>query len=179
MTRIIAEFKRSSPWAGSITERPLEEVVEEYDRDPEIWGVSIVADQAWDGSLVDVEVARRYTKKPILAKGLDLCPQHALKAGANFSLTYDWLRATEYPGTAWLEVHEPEELPPVYDGLVIVANNRNIKTGELVPDAAVAVKQRLRHSTPSGIMLCAASGYEGPDDIPLGFDFGLIGTAFL
>lgn len=179
MTRLIAEYKRSSPWSGQITDRALADVVSQYDADPDIFGISIVADPNWGGSLVDVKRARDLTTKPILAKFGRHTPanarQEARALGADWYLTHDWVAAADDPAHAWLELCSPlgltSELP-----LVVVCNNRDIRTGDLDPNAALAMAAKIRQK---GTMLCGASGYNGIHDVPGIFDFGLIGTSFL
>lgn len=180
MTRLLAEYKRYSPWHGPITDRTLPDVVSEYDTDPDVFGVSIVVDSLWGGSLEDVQRARSLTDKPILAK-FGLSAQRndygraAILAGADWYLTHDWVRAADDPARAWLELHHPADIPPELP-LVVVCNNRNIDTGTLNPDAALEVAAKLPRR---GSLICAASGYEAAWDIPENFDFGLIGTALL
>lgn len=179
MTRLLAEYKRASPWSGPLTDRALPDVVSQYDADPDVFGISIVADPNWGGSLMDVERARELTTKPILAKFGRHMPtavrQEAVALGANWYLTHDWVAAAGDPAHAWLELCSPQSPSPELP-LVIVCNNRDIRTGELDPNAALAVAAKVRQK---GTMLCAASGYKGIHDVPDIFDFGLIGTYFL
>ncbi len=179
MTRLLAEYKRSSPWAGKITDRGLPDVVSEYDANPDVFGISIVADPEWGGrGMEDIQLARALTCKPILAKfgpnASTGTKYLAIRAGASWYLTYDWVEAADDPVHAWLELHEPE-VPPELP-LVVVCNNRDIRTGLLRPDAALDLAARLPRR---GTMICAASGYKGIHAVPGIFDFGLIGTHFL
>lgn len=179
MPRVIAEYKRKSPWDGELTNESVEDVVQRYDANPDIWGVSIVVDERWGGSMGDIVRARLVTSKPILVKA-----SHELYfrwgaegQKANFALTHNARRAFLDPGCMWLEVHRPSELPTDKRDmpLVVVANNRDIRTGKLVEGAADAV----RRAVPPGTLVCAASGYQRVKDVPDEFDFALIGTAML
>lgn len=178
MPKLIAEFKRESPWDGPLTDERLEDVVARYDEDPDVWAVSIVVDARWGGFMDDIDRALEVTTKPILAKASFELAGSARERGAYFELTRSIEEAKLDPGVRWLEVHRPSELPTDKADmpLVVVANNRNIETGELVPQQANAINLAVPDS---GTLVCAASGYESLVDVPERFDFALIGTALL
>lgn len=179
MAKLIAEFKRQSPWDGPLTGRPLEEIVELYDAVPEVWGVSVVADERWGGSVDDIRRARRSTSKPLLARGLELCPWKAANLGADFALTYSISCALDLSPLTWLEVFSAGDLKRVealgrgWPGIV-VANNRDVRTGNLSRGNAEAVKRAI----PPGTLVCAASGYRNVDEASWA-DFVIVGTSVL
>lgn len=124
----------------------------------------------------DLAEARERTNKPILAKGLNVDLSEATRLGADFVLTYDVELASKEPVTAWLEIHEPNEIPS-HDKLpmVVLANNRDILNGRIRHGAA----ERVRRAIGKDALVCAASGYDDFRTIPPEFDFGLIGTSML
>lgn len=182
--RLIAEYKRRSPFDGEITSYTLREMVMRYDVDPKVLAISIVADINWGGCLDDVREARELTTKPILAKigkseerNMPAFGEHAIQAGATWYLTHDWVVAADDPARAWLEMHTESDFPPNLESLplVVLLNNRNIHTGELTEAANALVPLLVGKKT----MICVASGYKSLREAPPVAHFCLIGTAFL
>lgn len=187
MTRLIAEYKRRSPWDGELTGRALKDVVSEYDSDPNVFAISIVADERWGGEPADIAEARRVTDKPILAKigpGSSFPHEYpdwgadALTLGATWYLTHDWVKAADDPAHAWLEVGGPDSTAPTLDQLplVVVCNNRDLETGEVDLSRSIEEKGKLLGAD---TLFCAASGFRWPWECPETFDFCLMGTALL
>lgn len=177
MSKVVAEFKRVSP--GKILyDLELEDVVDAYDEDPDVWGISIVADGRWLGSYKDIWATKQRTSKPILAKGLDLDPRTTAQFGADYFLTYMPEVAIRELDSAWLEVFSIRELKRAFDSgwpRVLVGNNRDTQTGELEPGNAEAIRRHL----PPEVLFAAASGYEPEPGVGGDADFVIIGDAFL
>jgi hypothetical protein len=182
MTKLLAEYKRKSPWSEEpITERSVREVMAAYDADDRIWGVSLVVDPDWGANdAQDFFDAKAETAKPMLVKGMNLNVQDWIHHGADFVLTYDPGEAIEYPEEAWLEIGPGIPIPEEgYWPRVVVCNNRDTATGELYDETASYLLGQFPRRGPESPSLCAASGYYCLADVPPAFEFAIIGTSEL
>ena len=168
---VIAEFKRRSPSAGALREKPqLTEIVGAYERGGAV-AVSILTEGPnFEGSLADLHAARAACDLPLLRKDFIVDPYQlyeASMAGADAVLLivaaleqgelaslYETARALGLD--VLVEVHDREELKRALDvGADIVGvNNRDLR------DFSVDVErtERLMQTIPSSVKVVSESG---------------------
>jgi len=168
---LIAEVKPKSPfgWESPI---PAMEQLRLCENVGDV--VSIHTSEWWGGSWQWLELARKLTAKPILAKGFHPCAadvRRAFDCGADYVLTVGWWNGDS---RCWHECETLQELASTF-APTAVWNSRNPRTGQHRPERiAQAVRVRdtpFRHQ--SG--LCQASGIRQPLDIEPGVQAVLIG----
>jgi len=175
---VIAEFKRRSPSAGPLHERPdLAEIVGAYERGGAV-AVSILTEGPnFDGTLEDLRLARRACELPLLRKDfvVDAYQLHeAVAAGADaVLLIVAALPAAELAslyGAAralgldvLVEVHDREELHRALElGAEIVGiNNRDLR--DLSVD--LGRTEALIGEVPPGVTVVSESGIAGAEQV--------------
>ncbi len=193
--RVIAEFKRASPSAGSLREDArVPDVVRAYE-DAGAACVSVLTDRHFEGSIDDLRAARAACDIPILRKDFILERSQILEAreaGADAvllivaALPPPLLRPLvefthELGMQALCEAHDEHELDrAMAAGATLVGvNNRDLRTFEIDRNRAL----RLRARVPSSFTYVAESGIEGPDQIAAlraaGVDGVLIGSLLM
>jgi indole-3-glycerol phosphate synthase len=168
---VIAEFKRRSPSAGALRERPqLAEIVSAYQRGGAV-AVSILTEGPnFDGALEDLAAARAACDLPLLRKDfiVDVYQLYeAVTAGADaVLLIVAALEATELASLhaaalelgldVLVEAHDRDELAAAVDaGAEIVGiNNRDLRDFSV----DVARTEALMDDVPSGVMIVSESG---------------------
>ncbi len=168
---VIAEFKRRSPSAGSLRERPeLAEIVHAYERGGAV-AVSVLTEGPnFEGSLADLGAARRACALPLLRKDFvvdDYQLYEALAAGADAVLlivaALELRKLVSLHSTArslgldvLVEVHDRPQLHSALElGAAIVGvNNRDLR------DFSVAIErtEELMGEVPSGVTVVSESG---------------------
>jgi len=168
---VIAEFKRRSPSAGALRERPdLAEIVGAYQRGGAV-AVSVLTEGPnFDGTLEDLQAARAACDLPLLRKDfiVDAYQLHeAVAAGADAVLlivaALESQQLASLHGAAralgldvLVEVHDRDELRVALDvGAEIVGvNNRDLR------DFSVEVQrtEALMDDIPSGVTVVSESG---------------------
>ena len=193
---IIAEIKRASPSAGALQRgASVERLARAYEEGGAA-AISVLTDGPFfQGSLADLEEARRAVPLPILCKDFILDPMQIYEsrlAGADAVLLIvaaldsgelRWLyeEALALGLTPLVEVHSHEELaralalnPPI-----VGINNRDLTTLEVSLETCL----RLRDRIPPGVMVVGESGIQGPGDLERlldgGVDAFLIGTTLM
>ena len=195
--KIIAEFKRRSPSAGTIrSDLSATDVATCYERGGAC-AISVLTDeQYFSGSILDLGAIRESTALPLLRKDFiidEIQIYEAAAVGADAVLliaaalddgALARLRATaedELGLDAVVEVHTSEELHrAVMTGAKLIGvNNRDLRT--FAVDTSTAV--RLRARMPQGVVSVAESGYRTADDLAAcaraGYDGVLIGEALM
>ncbi len=193
---IIAEIKRRSPSAGTLGE----------DADPAARALayarggaaalSVLTDGPFfGGSLADLDAARRAVGLPVLRKDFTIAPAQvyeARAAGADAVLLIAaalepsllgelYERAREVGMTVLVEVHHERELIAALAPRprLVGINNRDLTSLAVDLDTCLRVRRRI----PSGPLVVAESGIEGPEDIKRlsagGLDAFLIGTTLM
>lgn len=152
---VVAEVKAKSPF-GFVNPMPVEKQLRLCETVGDI--VSIHTNEWWGGSWAWLALARRMTKKPILAKGFHATSadvQHALDCGADYVLTVGWWNGDE---RCW---HECESLAELAASAApkAVWNSRNPRTGETRSEK-ITDARNVRIG-----WLCQASGIRTPADI--------------
>jgi indole-3-glycerol phosphate synthase len=168
---VIAEFKRRSPSAGALHERPqLAEIVSAYQRGGAV-AVSVLTEGPnFDGALEDLAAARAACDLPLLRKDfiVDVYQlQEAVIAGADaVLLIVAALQAGElaalHDGARELgldvlvEVHDRDELETalVLGAEIVGINNRDLRDFSV----DVARTEALMDAVPSGVMVVSESG---------------------
>jgi len=195
--KIIAEFKRRSPSAGMIRDDlTVSEVVRCYERGGAC-AISVLTDEEYfDGSLVDLRVARSGTKLPLLRKDFIIDPIQIFEAaiaGADAVLlivaalddvSLGQLRALaedELGLDALVEVHTSGELRRALNAgaKLIGVNNRDLRTFRV----SLNTSERLIAEAPRHRMMVSESGLHDPRSLrrlqELGFRGFLIGEALM
>ncbi|HVM31377.1 MAG TPA: tryptophan synthase subunit beta [Candidatus Limnocylindrales bacterium] len=193
---VIAEVKRRSPSAGSLT---APRTVIDQARAYEAGGaaaISVLCEPHWfDGSLEDLRAVRDAVRVPLLAKEFVVdARQLAVLRGAGADLVL--LLAVLHDGRRLrglvrearslgleplVEAHDERELERALssDARLIGINNRDLHTLEVDPDRA----ERLRHLLPDDRLAVAESAISRPSTLvrlrALGFDAALIGEALM
>lgn len=130
----IAEVKMQSPY-GYKAENTFYNLLEIAVRNGD-W-ISIHTNPLWGGSYEALEFARRFTNKPILAKGIHSHNDNIKKAldyGADYVLIVDRLPTSDFTKCLIeMTYNDAERLLDSSFGqeLKFVTNSRNLKTGEL------------------------------------------------
>ncbi|MFI5004968.1 MAG: indole-3-glycerol phosphate synthase TrpC [Solirubrobacterales bacterium] len=174
---VIAEFKRRSPSAGALRERPVGEIVRAYERGGAV-ALSILTDGPhFGGSLDDLRAARAACALPILRKDFILDPyqlHEACIAGADAVLLI--VAALDQPTLSALhraagelglevlvEVHDRAELIRAVDvgADLIGINNRDLR------DFTVDVERTfaLLEEVPPGVAVISESGIANPEQL--------------
>ena len=192
--RVIAEIKRRSPSAGSISP----------DLDPTALGAAYARGGAaaisvltepdhFGGSMEDLAAVAAIDAAPVLRKDFILDSvqvDEARGGGADALLLITAIlgevalstlleRAHELGMTALVEAHTSEEVRRAVDSgaTVVGINNRDLRTFEI----NLSTAERLRHLIPAGVVAVAESGVNSPEDARrmrlAGFDAVLIGQA--
>jgi indole-3-glycerol phosphate synthase len=195
--KIIAEFKRRSPSAGTIrSDLSATDVAARYERGGAC-AVSVLTDeQHFDGSILDLAAIRAITPLPLLRKDFiidEIQIYEAAAAGADAVLLIAAalgddglaeLRTTaedELGLDAVVEVHTPEELHRAVraGARIIGVNNRDLRTFR----TSLETSERLIAEAPRDRILISESGLKGADDLrhlqTLGFHGFLIGEALM
>jgi indole-3-glycerol phosphate synthase len=194
--RVIAEFKRRSPSAGTLRERAdLESVVRAYERGGASALSVLTEGPHFGGSLEDLRVAREASELPILRKDFILDPyqlDEARAAGADAVLLIVAAledrelaalheRARELALEALVEVHDARELETALEaGAELVGiNNRDLR------DFSVDVERtsRLVREVPDGVAVVSESGIATAEQLRAlaaqGVDAVLVGEALM
>ncbi|MCX7654732.1 MAG: indole-3-glycerol-phosphate synthase [Fervidobacterium sp.] len=195
--RIIAEFKRQSPSKGKLLQQEnLQDILNDYEQ-AGVAAISILTDeQYFQGSITDLETARKITKLPILRKDFICLTKQICESaiyGADCVLLISELLsikelqklstiATDLELDLLIEIHYLESYEKVKKlkvPYILGVNSRNLKTLQVSHKHALEVVKNL----PSDIPLVIESGIEDEKDIeiykpykPSGF---LIGTSLL
>jgi indole-3-glycerol phosphate synthase len=195
--KIIAEFKRRSPSAGTIrSDLSATDVAIRYERGGAC-AISVLTDeQYFGGSILDLGAIRAITTLPLLRKDFfidEIQIYEAAAVGADAVLliaaalddtALTRLRATaedELSLDAVIEVHTSEELRRAVGAgaKIIGVNNRDLRTFRTSLDAS----ERLIAEAPRDRIMISESGLKGADDLrhlqTLGFHGFLIGEALM
>lgn len=165
---IIGEVKTESPY-GYITNNSWEEQFEFCNKHAD-W-ISIHTDPRWGGSFNNLKYAKKYTNKPVLAKGIHKLNCRLEKALniADYALVVDRVPTklnSNYNDKILFEtdfVVDPKKK--------MVWNQRDLETGKFRGGV-----EKFREKFDG--WLCQASGIETFDDVCEGVDAVLVGTHF-
>ncbi len=175
---VIAEFKRRSPSAGELRERPdLVEIVRAYERGGAVAASILTEGPNFDGALRDLTDARAACSLPLLRKDFVVDPYQlyeALAAGADAvllivaalddeQLVYLYESAVELGLDVLVEVHDRAELQRALaiDAQIVGVNNRDLR------DFSVDVERtaRLMDEIPAGVLVVSESGIGDPEQL--------------
>src|SRR5438094_3076860 len=195
--KIIAEFKRRSPSAGTIrSDLSATDVATRYERGGAC-AISVLTDeQYFGGSILDLRAIRASTALPLLRKDFiidEIQIYEAAAVGADAVLliaaalddgALAKLRATaedELGLDAVVEVHTSEELHRAVTAgaRIIGVNNRDLRTFQ----TSLETSERLIAEAPRDRTMISESGLKGADDLrhlqTLGYRGFLIGEALM
>ena len=195
--KIIAEFKRRSPSAGTIrNDLSATDVATRYERGGAC-AISVLTDeQYFGGSILDLGAIRESTALPLLRKDFiidEIQIYEAAAVGADAVLliaaaledgALEKLRVTaedELGLDALVEVHTSEELHrAVMTGAKLIGvNNRDLRTFR----TSLKTSERLITEAPRDRIMISESGLQGANDLrhlqTLGFHGFLIGEALM
>lgn len=193
---IIGEIKRASPSRGVIAEKfDAAAIARSYEAGGAS-ALSVLTDmQFFQGSLQDLEQARKATAIPVLRKDFTLDPYHLWQAAAHGAdavllivailpqpdLASLLERAADLHLDALVEVHDESELERALDAgaTLIGVNNRNLQTFEVSLETSL----RLAKAMPSSVLSISESGIRTAEDIrrlaDAGFRAFLIGESLM
>ena len=195
--KVVAEFKRRSPSAGTIrSDLSATDIATRYERGGAC-AISVLTDeQYFGGSIADLSAIRATTDLPLLRKDFiidEIQIYEAAAAGADAVLlivaalddgTLAKLRTTaedELGLDALVEVHTSEELRcAVRAGARIIGvNNRDLRTFR----TSLETSERLIAEAPPDRIMISESGFKGANDLrrlqTLGFRGFLVGEALM
>jgi indole-3-glycerol phosphate synthase len=195
--KIIAEFKRRSPSAGTIrSDLSVTDVAARYERGGAC-AISVLTDeQYFGGSILDLGAIRENTSLPLLRKDFiidEIQVYEAAAVGADAVLliaaalddpALAKLRATaedELGLDALVEVHTSEELRRAVGAgsRIIGVNNRDLRTFQ----TSLETSERLIAEAPRDRIMISESGLQNPKSLrhlrELGFGGFLIGEALM
>jgi indole-3-glycerol phosphate synthase len=193
---VIAEFKRRSPSAGVLLEKPdLREIVSAYARGGAVALSVLTEGPNFGGSLEDLRLAGEVCELPRLRKDFIIDPyqlHESLAAGADAVLLI--VAALQQPDLSSLhaearalgldvlvEVHDGAELRRALDAgaEIIGVNNRDLR------DFSVAVErtERLMGEMPAGVAVVSESGIDAAEQLQrlqrLGVGAVLVGESLM
>jgi indole-3-glycerol phosphate synthase len=175
---VIAEIKKASPSKGILASFfDSAKIAQAYEAGNAA-ALSVLTDKKhFQGSLADLQAARRAVGLPVLRKDFTIDPYHVHQAAAygadailliaailNECQMRDFRELAErYRMAALVEVHDSEELRlAVASGARLIGvNNRNLHTFEVKVETALD----LADAIPSGIVGVAESGIHSADDV--------------
>jgi indole-3-glycerol phosphate synthase len=193
---VIAEFKRRSPSAGALRERPeLAEIVPAYEQGGAM-AISILTEGPnFDGSLQDLSAARELCHLPLLRKDFVVDPYQLHEARAYGADAVLLIVAALEPSElsslhklagelgldVLVEVHDSAELAVALElGAVLVGvNNRDLR------DFSVDVErtERLMEEMPEEVLAVSESGISSPEQLErlqgLGVQAVLVGETLM
>lgn len=176
---LIAEYKPFSPYVGRISNETIEQFMDRMSRfNP--WMISIIVDERWAGSYQLLGRALAVSYWPVMAKGKDVNAPLAVKAGAEWALSYDYHEAQIDGDFLLFEVKEDDDQDTIANGLGlkrVLINNRNMQTGNIDMDFAKKCCEHIEHDD---AFVIVGSGYKNIEDpnIPERANAVLIGTEF-
>lgn len=153
----IAEAKKKSPWEGTISYLPMEDLIKKAIEQGD-W-ISIHTEEPWGGSIETLKMARGMTDKPIMAKGIHRTNESieiAFKAGADYVLCVG--RMAPYDNI----IVEPASLADVKtfsSAKMLMWNRRDLSNGH-----ARKFSWDLARKLRTGWMGCASLGFPFPED---------------
>ncbi len=191
---IIAEYKRSSPSRGKISNLPLSNVIGEYEKGGAS-AISILTNDAFDGSIGDFEEARQLTKLPLLRKEFVIDEYQLFQSkvyGADFVLLItrilsdkqlkDFLETADYLGIkALVETESTVEVERALNAGadIIGVNNRDLKSFSIDKAKGLMIAKTI----PSNIAVVIESGIAVRSDIDpfvdAGFNNFLVGSSLM
>lgn len=191
---IIAEYKRSSPSRGKISDQPLSDVTAEYEKGG-VSAISILTNAAFEGAIDDLEQARQLTKLPLLRKEFIVDEYQLFQSkvyGADFVLLIarilsdtqlkDFIDITDDLGiSALVETESTGDIERALDAgaKLIGVNNRNLENFAVDKAKGLIIAK----SIPSNIAVVIESGIAARSDmnpfIDAGFNNFLIGSLLM
>jgi indole-3-glycerol phosphate synthase len=195
--KIIAEFKRRSPSAGTIRDDlTVSEIVRCYERGGAC-AISVLTDEEYfAGSIADLCAARSSTKLPLLRKDFIIDPMQVFEAaiaGADAILLIAaalddtslaelcTLAENDLGLDALVEVHNSEELYRALNARakIIGVNNRDLRTFQV----SLNTSERLIAEAPRDKIMVSESGLQSAESLvrlrELGFRAFLIGEVLM
>jgi indole-3-glycerol phosphate synthase len=175
---IIAEIKKASPSKGVLANDFDPAAIARLYEQGGAAALSVLTDEKhFQGSLSDLEAARRVVPLPALRKDFTIHPYHIHQAasyGADAILLIAAILserqmrdfrelAARYRMAALVEVHDEEELEPAIasGARIIGVNNRNLHTFEVTLETSI----RLAEKIPADVLRVAESGIHSSADV--------------
>ena len=175
---VIAEIKKASPSKGVLAADFNPAAIARLYEQGGAAALSVLTDEKhFQGSLSDLESARRSVQLPALRKDFTIDPYHVHQAAAHGAdailliaaiLSERQMRefrelAERYRMAALVEVHDAGELQAAMDSgaRIIGVNNRNLHTFEVSLETSL----RLADKIPAGVVRVAESGIHSAADV--------------
>jgi indole-3-glycerol phosphate synthase len=175
---VIAEIKRASPSVGLIARNFDASVIAANYELAGVDAISVLTEaDHFLGDLAYLDVARKYSTKPILRKDFLSTPYHVAQAAAfgadaillivagleDETIAELSREAARFDLDTLLEVHDERELERALAlaPSVVGINNRDLRTFE----TDLGVTHHLLPSVPAGTLVISESGVHEPDDI--------------
>ncbi len=169
----IAEIKTQSPF-GYKSQFTFNELMETAITHGD-W-ISVHDNALWGGDYETISFVRKYTRKPILAKGLHRTEDdinRALDHGADYVLLVDSLPMTRKLMSKCIVEHRHFEVvteeSKVFPEVKFMCNSRDLRTG--LPKK----RDELQDYLDLGVWVCQASGIRNPLDVREGVSAFIVG----
>jgi indole-3-glycerol phosphate synthase len=182
---IIAEVKPSSPVKGTLLSLSISEILRIYDMSEEISAISILTAESFSASLVNLQLARNITKKPLLQKDFILIPEQIYEGrllGADAILLIARILMEEELESLYrliikldmepiIEIYDERDLEKVLklNPRILMINNRDLSSFKVDIKNTI----RLLSYIPKDILVISASGIKDKEDIKILYEHGV------
>jgi Indole-3-glycerol phosphate synthase len=182
---IIAEVKPSSPVKGTLLSLSISEILRIYDMSEEISAISILTAESFSASLVNLQLARNITKKPLLQKDFILIPEQIYEGrllGADAILLIARILMEEELESLYrliikldmepiIEIYDERDLEKVLklNPRIVMINNRDLSSFKVDIKNTI----RLLSYIPKDILVISASGIKDKEDIKILYEHGV------
>jgi indole-3-glycerol phosphate synthase len=182
---IIAEVKPSSPVKGTLLSLSISEILKIYDMSEEISAISILTAESFSASLVNLQLARNITKKPLLQKDFILIPEQIYEGrllGADAILLIARILMEEELESLYrliikldmepiIEIYDERDLEKVLklNPRIVMINNRDLSSFKVDIKNTI----RLLSYIPKDILVISASGIKDKEDIKILYEHGV------
>ncbi|MCS7201409.1 MAG: indole-3-glycerol-phosphate synthase [Dictyoglomus sp.] len=186
--KLIAEIKPSSPVKGKLLKNfSLSEIAEIYDEMEEVSCISVLTAESFSASLMNLQLVRKITKKPILQKDFIITFEQVYEGrilGADAILLIARILSEKELENLYnlskdlnlepiIEIYEKEELEKVLplNPRILMINNRNLDNFQV----NISHTLELLPYIPKNIHVISASGIKSGKDVEVLYKAGVKG----
>jgi indole-3-glycerol phosphate synthase len=186
--KLIAEIKPSSPIKGRLLKNTsISEIAELYNKLDEVSCISVLTSESFSASLVNLQVVRRITSKPILQKDFILTFEQVYEGrilGADAILLIARILSSKELSSLYnlaksidlepiIEIYERDELEKVLplNPRILMINNRNLSNFQV----DILHTLEILPYIPKNIYVISASGIKDERDVEILYKAGVKG----